>query len=129
VLRRYNTSGPGETRAHAAGAGEPTKLMFDGWVLDTGKRELTSRTGSVCELTTGEYDLLMTFLNRPGRVLSRDNIMDCLKGHEWSPYDRSIDSLVVRLRRKIEPDPEKPTLIKTVRGVGYVLAVETKASA
>ncbi len=60
------------------------------------------------------------FAKRPGRVLSRDNIMDLLKGHEWSPMDRSIDSLVARLRKKIERDGDAPQLIKTVRGVGYV---------
>ena len=59
-------------------------------------------------------------------MLSRDNIMDLLKGHEWSPFDRSIDSLIVRLRKKIEPDPETPRLIKTVRGVGYAFAVDVR---
>ena len=53
-------------------------------------------------------------------------IMDRLKGHDWTPYDRSIDNLVVRLRRKVEPDPERPTLIKTVRGVGYTLTADVK---
>ena len=70
--------------------------------------------------------MLAMFLQRPSRVLSRDNIMDKLKGHDWSPLDRSIDSLIVRLRRKIEPDPNTPRLIKTVRGVGYVFAAEVR---
>ena len=88
------------------------------------KRELTSSTGKLQELTTAEFNMLEMFVQRPSRVLSRDNIMDLLKGHDWSPFDRSIDALVVRLRRKIEPDPETPRLIKTVRGVGYVFAAE-----
>ena len=77
-------------------------------------------------MTTAEFNLLAMFVRRPHRVLSRDNIMDLLKGHEWSPFDRSIDSLIVRVRRKIEPNPDTPRLIKTVRGVGYVLAVEAR---
>ena len=76
------------------------------------------------DLTTAEFDLLKIFVERPSRVLSRDTIMDLLKGHEWSPLDRSIDSLIARLRRKIEETPDAPRLIKTVRGVGYVLAVD-----
>ena len=64
---------------------------------------------------------LEIFLKRPHRVLSRDNIMDLLKGREWSPVDRSIDALVGRLRKKVEPDADHPRLIKTVRGVGYLL--------
>ena len=77
-------------------------------------------------LTTAEFNLLEIFARRPQRVLSRDAIMDLLKGHEWTPYDRSIDSLIVRLRRKIEPEPDTPRLIKTVRGVGYVFAAEVR---
>ena len=66
------------------------------------------------------------FVERPSRVLSRDNIMDLLKGHDWSPLDRSIDALVGRLRKKIEADSDHPRLIKTVRGVGYVFSAEVK---
>lgn len=65
-------------------------------------------------------------MKRPKRVMSRDNIMDLLKGHEWSPLDRSIDALVGRLRRRVEADPNNPALIKTVRGVGYVFTADAK---
>jgi DNA-binding response OmpR family regulator len=68
--------------------------------------------------------LLELFVRRPIRVLSRDTIMELLKGHDWSPFDRAIDTLVGRLRKKIEADPEQPKLIKTVRGVGYAFAGE-----
>jgi len=78
------------------------------------------------ELTTGEFNLLELFVRRPQRVLTRDEIMDLLKGHDWSPVDRSIDALIVRLRKKIEPDPVRPTHIKTVRGVGYVFASDVR---
>ena len=93
-----------------------------------GSRELRSRSGATRELTTAEFNLLVVFLRRPSRVLSRDDIMDLLKGHAWSPFDRSIDSLVVRLRKKIEAEPDTPQLVKTVRGVGYVFAAEVRRS-
>jgi DNA-binding response OmpR family regulator len=102
-------------------------LTFEGWVLDVAKRELISPAGESCELTTSEFDLLKAFATHPKRVLSRDQIMDFLRGHDWSPVDRSIDNLVVRLRRKVEADPESPRLIKTVRGVGYTFAADVSS--
>jgi two-component system, OmpR family, response regulator len=121
VLRRYN---PAEQAAVAAGA-EHERYAFADMVLDLTCRELNAR-GDVQELTTAEFNLLEIFVKRPNRVLSRDNIMDLLKGHEWSPVDRSIDALVGRLRKKVEPDPDQPRLIKTVRGVGYVFTADAK---
>jgi DNA-binding response OmpR family regulator len=116
VLRR---TAPGGPRAADSGAPASDALAFEGWVLDLPKRELRSAAGAVCELTTSEFDLLRVFATHANRVLSRDQIMDLLRGHDWTPTDRSIDNLVMRLRRKIEPDPEHPRLIKSVRGVGY----------
>ena len=125
VLRRYAgpvaAQGPSATQA---ATGE--RFAFAGWTLDIPKRELKDDTGAVQELTTAEFNMLEMFVQRPSRVLSRDNIMDLLKGHEWSPFDRSIDALVVRVRRKVEPAPDTPRIIKTVRGVGYVIAVEVR---
>lgn len=131
VLRRYEVAPPATPAAVSAVAirAEPPageSFQFDGWVLDTGRRELRSTAGRVHELTTAEFDMLVMFVQRPNRVLSRDNIMDLMKGQDWSPMDRSIDSLVVRVRKKIEPDPAQPRLIKTVRGVGYVFASDVK---
>ncbi|MEX2648631.1 MAG: response regulator [Alphaproteobacteria bacterium] len=125
VLRRYE----GPLAAANAEAGSPAAIErygFGPWVLDMSRRELRAESGAVQELTTAEFNMLAVFVTRPGRVLSRDNIMDLLKGHDWSPFDRSIDTLIVRLRKKIEPDPTMPRLIKTVRGVGYVLASEAR---
>jgi two-component system OmpR family response regulator len=93
-------------------------------MLDVARRELKGVTRKPAELTTAEFNLLELFVRRPARVLSRDALMDALKGADWTPLDRSIDALVSRLRRKIEPDPDHPSLIKTVRGVGYVFVVE-----
>jgi DNA-binding response OmpR family regulator len=102
------------------------RYTFDGWMFDLGRRSLTREGGEPQELTTGEFNMLAAFVKRPHRVLSRDEIMDLLKGHDWSPVDRSIDNLIARLRKKIERDPDHPTLIKTVRGVGYAFAAEVK---
>ena len=113
VLRRYQP-------AVDAAAGE--RYGFEGQILDVTRRELKTTAGIVTELTTTEFELLAILVRALGRVLSRDQIMDQLKGHDWSPLDRSIDSMIARLRRKIEPENETPKLIKTVRGVGYVFA-------
>ena len=126
VLRRYEHGAPGELPSLAPGAEQGDIWRFDGWVLDAGRRELRSPAGEPRELTTAEFDMLLMFVQRPSRVMSRDNIMDHLKGHDWSPMDRSIDSLVARLRRKVEAVPDAPRMIKTVRGVGYVFAAEVK---
>jgi len=124
VLRR---TGSGAARPAPGPAGGDERLTFEGWVLDVAKREVTSPSGQSCELTTSEFDLLKAFATHAKRVLSRDQIMDLLRGHDWSPVDRSIDNLVVRLRRKIEADPEAPRLIKTVRGVGYTFATDVRS--
>jgi two-component system, OmpR family, response regulator len=122
VLRRYGATDV----AAAATPASAERYAFDHWVLDLDRRELTSGGGALQELTTAEFNLLDLFVRRPHRVLSRDNIMDLLKGHEWSPLDRSIDALVGRLRKKVETDPDHPRLIKTVRGVGYVFTADPK---
>jgi two-component system, OmpR family, response regulator len=123
VLRRYGTA---EQVAQPAVEAEHRRYAFDRMVLDLTCRELSMGDGKVHELTTGEFNLLEIFVKRPHRVLSRDNIMDLLKGHEWSPVDRSIDALVGRLRKKVEPDPDHPRLIKTVRGVGYAFTADVR---
>lgn len=115
VLRRY------EPRPPARGEGVD-RFAVDGWRIDPAARSATRIDGTSIDLTTAEFNLLALFVERPKRVLTRDVILDLLKGIEWSPFDRSIDTLVARLRKKIEPDPERPSLIKTVRGVGYVFA-------
>lgn len=100
------------------------RYAFSGWVLDVPRRQLIKTGGYELELTTAEFNLLSILVQRPGRVLSRDTIMDLLKGHDWSPVDRTIDNLVGRLRKKIEADLEAPQLIKTVRGVGYAFTAD-----
>jgi DNA-binding response OmpR family regulator len=123
VLRRYEAKG--SEAARASPAEKSRRFEFEGWVLDAGRRALTNPEGKDCELTTAEFNLLLLLLERPGRVLSRDELMDLLKGHDWTPLDRSIDGLVARLRKKIERG-EVPQLVKTVRSVGYVFAAQVR---
>jgi two-component system phosphate regulon response regulator OmpR len=98
------------------------RFAFQGWCLDLLKRELRQPGGDLVPLTTGEFDLLRVFVQNPNRVLDRDHLMNLVKGKEWAAFDRAVDTMVVRLRKKIEPDPQTPQLIKTVRGAGYIFA-------
>ncbi|MDQ2102720.1 response regulator [Azospirillum isscasi] len=113
VLRR--SSGP-----PVAGGAAGKTLGFEGWTLDLAKRELRSPDGVLVQLSAGEYDLLVAFVEHPQRVLTRDQLLDLARGRSAVPFDRSVDVQVSRLRRKIEPDPADPTMIKTVRGGGYL---------
>jgi two-component system, OmpR family, response regulator len=75
-------------------------------------------------LTTGEFDLLAAFVSNANQVLSRDRLLDLARNRESGPFDRTIDVQVGRLRRKLEDDPQQPSLIKTVRGSGYMFAAQ-----
>jgi len=101
------------------------RLGFAGWVLDTARRELSSPDGVAVDLSGAEYDLLLAFLEHPQRVLSREQLLEVAKRRVGSdPFDRTVDVQVSRLRRKIEPEENSPSLIKTVRGAGYVLVAD-----
>jgi DNA-binding response OmpR family regulator len=112
LLRRSDNS------HDAAGA---STLHFGDFVLNIDTHDLRRNDNKV-PLTAGEFNLLRIFAEHPNRVLSRDSIMDMLKGYERSPFDRSIDVRVTRLRRKIEADPNDPAYIRTVWGEGYLFA-------
>lgn len=99
---------------------------FEGWFLDMSRRRLTSPAGTDVPLTSGEFDLLAALLTHAGRVMDRDSLMDLTRGRTWDAFDRSIDAMVSRLRKKIEIDPKDPVLLKSVRGVGYILAVQVR---
>ena len=116
VLRRSST-GPQPV------SGRARTLGFAGWRLDVLKRELTSPGGVVVDLSTGEYDLLLTFLEAPQRVLSRDYLLDAARNRALEPFDRAIDVQVSRLRRKFGDSGD---LIKTVRGAGYLFAADVE---
>jgi two-component system phosphate regulon response regulator OmpR len=121
VLRR-RAAAPAALAAAAAPAGTVgERYRFEGWSLDLGRRELTAESGEVVELTTGEFDMLTVFVKHPGRVMTRDTLMELTRGRSWDAFDRVIDAQIARLRRKIETGT-RPKLIKSVRGVGYVFA-------
>ncbi len=97
------------------------RLRFAGWALDRAARRLVDPQGQAVPLTSGEFDLLHTFVRNAGRVLSRDFLLEQTRGREAGPYDRTIDVQVGRLRKKLEVSPSDPQIIKSVRGAGYIL--------
>jgi two-component system OmpR family response regulator len=101
-------------------------LRFDGWVLDAQRRRLLNPDGVEVALTGGEFDLLAALVDRANRVLTRDMLLDLLRGRQAGPFDRAIDVAVSRLRRKLEDDGRHAQLIKTVRGGGYVFAANVQ---
>lgn len=105
-----------------------SRVRFAGWNLDLSSRELLSPSGEEVRLTTGEFDLLSAFVNNANQVLSRDRLLDLARNREAGPFDRTIDVQVGRLRRKLEDDPQNPTLIKTVRGSGYIFTPAVEMS-
>lgn len=102
----------------------PRRVRFAGWILDIDRRELESAEGTVVPLSSGEFSLLQVLVERPRRVLSREQLLDLARGRSAVAFDRSIDTQVSRLRRKIEDDAKTPELIKTVWGGGYMLAAD-----
>ena len=117
LLRRAGPATAGAVTSATDAA--PTQRRFGPFVLDLAAHRLL-RDGAEIHLTSAEYDLLRVFTERPNRVLSRDDLVDSLKGFERDPFDRSIDIRVTRLRRKIETDPGAPAYVRTVRGEGYL---------
>ncbi len=117
VMRRASEAG--EKRE----SGSKT-LFFNGWTLESARRRLLNPEGTEVPLTGGEYDLLVALLDRANKVLTRDMLLDLLRGRQAGPFDRAIDVAISRLRRKLEDDGRHAQLIKTVRGGGYVLAAE-----
>jgi two-component system OmpR family response regulator len=115
VLRRSNE----KLTAASPGPG-PKRYHFERWGLDTGTRELIREDGVTVPLSTGEYDLLIALVERPQRVLNRDQLLDLARGRSAAGLDRSIDTQVSRLRKKLERDPSDPKIIKTVWGGGYM---------
>ncbi|MCB1759704.1 MAG: response regulator [Gammaproteobacteria bacterium] len=95
---------------------------FAGWTLDPFTRHLKNPQGAIVPLSGAEYRLLSVLLDHPNRVLNRDQLLDLTQGREADPFDRSIDVLISRLRRRLKEDPRSPAIIKTVRGAGYILA-------
>ena len=108
-------------RRAAAHTGVEDLLRFGRLEVDLGER-VARLSGKPCDLTSHQFDLLVVLAQSPGRVLSRDHIMDALKGHPLEAFDRSIDVHISRIRALIEDDPKNPRRVLTVRGAGYVFA-------
>lgn len=114
--------------APAPAAARAERVTFDGWRLDLRSRALTDPEGAAVDLSGAEFDLLQVFLDRPGRVLAREQILELSRGRLAAPSDRSVDTLVSRLRRKLEPPEGRAPVIKTVRGSGYMLVARVERS-
>ena len=136
VLRRTQATRAAATDAAAVAPEGATKaplpgssgrVRFGSHVLDVQRRKLVDAKGQVVELTAAEFDLMVLFARHPNRPLTRDQIMAQAHNRGWDVFDRSIDLRVMRLRRKIERNPDKPELLKTVRSVGYVFVPAAEA--
>ena len=117
ILRRS-----GEQADHRQASTTVKQYRFSGWTLEPAHRRLLNPEGTEISLTGGEFDLLLALVDRANRVLTRDMLLDLLRGRQAGPFDRAIDVAISRLRRKLEDDGHHAQLIKTVRGGGYVLA-------
>lgn len=124
VLRRARPAGEGQPGPVAA----ERQARFDTFVLTPARRDLSTAAGAHVDLTGAEYNLIVALADRPNRVMTRDAISDATRTDDWDAFDRSIDTLVSRLRRKLAQHTSNANLIRTVRGEGYVLACEVRWS-
>jgi DNA-binding response OmpR family regulator len=122
VLRRTGVLAAEVPAAPVAG------IVFNGWTLDTTRCELSDPQRNTVPLTQGEYGLLLALTQNARRVLSRDRLLELTHSESADVFDRTIDVLIMRLRRKIEANPHQPALIKTIRGLGYVFATDVSHS-
>jgi two-component system phosphate regulon response regulator OmpR len=122
LLRRAATPAAAASAAapQAPSAAPTRRVPFGTCTLDLDQRRLVDAEGRDVEISAAEFDLMHLFVRNPGRALNRDQIMEGAHNRSWDVFDRSIDLRVMRLRRKVERNPEKPEFIKTVRGIGYV---------
>jgi two-component system OmpR family response regulator len=123
ALRRVRSQPDGRPKGPAG-----DEIRFDGWSLNLRRRELHSPMEVFVDLSTGEYDLLVAFVEHAYRVLSRDQLMELAKAKSSDPFDRTIDVQVSRLRRKLVVAGDDPDIIKTVRGAGYMFAPRVMTS-
>jgi DNA-binding response OmpR family regulator len=114
VLRRTRQA------ADAEDEGVDSRVTFGNYTLDLEAHQLLDKDSQSVSLTSMEFDLLKAFAENPNKVLNRDQLLNLSHNRDWDPFDRSIDIRITRLRRKIENEPSKPQIIKTVRGVGYM---------
>jgi len=123
-IRRYR--GGRDGRAAARAEPESRRIRFGGWVLDTGRFQVFDDKGTPAGLTSMEFRLLEALVRAPNRVLSREQLLDKAREGNLNVFDRAIDIQIARIRKKLGDDPRSPDLIRTMRGVGYMLACETE---
>ncbi len=128
VLRRTEGgASAGPTAAPSPSPAPPDCHCFAGFMLDTAARRVLAPDGNEIALTSGEFDLLVVFVRHPGRVLSRDFLLEHTRGRQAEPFDRAVDVLVGRLRKKLGDDLQQPQLLKSVRSAGYLLVASAPA--
>lgn len=127
VLRRTAQEN-GHANDAAAPLAKAPRVRFNGWLLDRLQYQVFDPAGKSADLTSGEFRLLEALISAPNRVLSREHLFDLTRQGNFDAFDRAIDIQVGRIRKKIGDDPRKPSLIKTVRGVGYIFAGEARAA-
>ncbi|MEQ8507872.1 MAG: winged helix-turn-helix domain-containing protein [Rhodospirillaceae bacterium] len=127
VLRRLKPRRDGSAQNQSESE-DAAVVVFGKWTLNFSTRQLTDSENKEVGLTSAEFALLSALARNPNRTMTRDQLLDHTAGRDWNPNDRSIDTLISRLRKKIESDPGKPNYIKSIRGVGYVLAAQVKRS-
>lgn len=120
VLRRSAPAGDAGATGPAPPPASGRRIQFGACELDLASRQLFDEDGREIRISSMEYETLRVFSERPNRVLSRDNLLELAHHGDWDPFDRSIDIRISRLRRKIERNPGKPSVLKTVRGAGYI---------
>lgn len=113
---------------HQQDVSDVSSYHFGDWTLDVATRNVKAADGLVVPLSGAEFRLLRVFLEHPQIVLTRDQLLELVSGRETIPFDRSVDVLIGRLRKRLNDDGKEPTLIKTVRGAGYVLAARVDAA-
>jgi DNA-binding response OmpR family regulator len=129
VLRRSGAAQPAKEPAAAPAAPASTRVRFGTKWLDHDAQALRDDEGNEHPLTASEYGLLKVFAANPKRVLSRDRLLELANARDAEAFDRAIDLRIMRIRRKIEPDPARPSVIRTVRGGGYLFSPTGEASA
>ncbi|MEQ9059306.1 MAG: response regulator [Gammaproteobacteria bacterium] len=131
VVRRYQRAADAGNAIPAAaetGTVNGARVPFGAVLLDLDACQAWDASGAEVALTAAEFELLKVFVERPNRPLSRDQLMNLTQNRDWDPFDRSIDIRIARLRKKVEPDPDKPRVIRTRRGLGYMYVPESPAT-
>jgi two-component system OmpR family response regulator len=129
VLRRIENVHVESGQDNKEGHGKADIIFFGNWTMNCGKYEVSSDGGEPLSLTIGEFELLHALVSSPNRVLKREQLFEMTRGMDYDTYDRAIDIQIGRLRKKLNDDPQTPSLIKTVRGVGYMFIGDVKRAA